>query len=299
MHSKNNPLDDLEPLVIIKNGKALCQFDNCSNPPHEKEAFCKYHIQAGEDRLKASLNGYEPPYRPQWWNRPGYQLVHNCFAYALNILSHVLADKCKKDKICNTHQPGEASHWIPMDEKTCPNLIARLYGDGKYSADGRYTEGQYIPVKYLERCPKGTSKIGFIIDTKRDYHVLVENDEEAGGYFSHKGGQGPATDRDAQGHRIADIRRANFNYSDKPDKLNYTHFCGYFCISRSVVHAAVPKGGRRYRGTRNAQGSFRKTRRVSFRVASLLPQTQKQTQKQTQTPQRRNKTRLLQKRNGK
>ena len=280
MHNKGNRLDDLEPVVIIKNGEPLCQFDKCPSPPQANEAFCKSHMTAGEARLNASLNGFEPPYRPLWWNRPGYQTVHNCFAYALNILSHILADKCNKDKICDTHQPGEASNWTPMVEKTCPNLIARLYGDGKYLADGRYTEGQYIPVKYDEACPYGTSKIAFIIDTKRDYHVLVQNDQEAGGYFSHKGGQGPATDRDAQGHRIANVSRANFNYSDKPDKLNYTHFCGYFCISRSVVHAAVPKGGRR----------FRKTRRVCFQ----LPLHQGPGRQE-----RKNKTRLLRKRSGK
>lgn len=293
-------------MVIIENGKALCQYDTCPYPPHGKEAFCTNHITVGEARLTASLNGYEPPYRPEWWNQPGYQTVHNCFAYALNILSDLLADKCKKENICNTHQPGEASDWIPMVEKTCPNLIARLYGDSKYSTDGRYREGQYIPVKYEERCPQGTSKIAFIIDSKRDYHVLrVDNT----GYISHKGGQGPVTDRDALGHKIADVRRANFDYSDKPDKLNYTHFCGYFCISRSVVHAAVPKGGRRLGGRssgrfssgrfsrgrfsrgRFSSGRFRKTKRVSFR----LPQRPSL----GLVRQRRNKTRLLRRRNGK
>ena len=216
-----------------------------------------------------------------------------------------------------------------MDEKSCPNLIARLYGDGKYSSMGKYTEGQYIPVKYDERCPQGTSKIAFIIDTKRDYHVLVQNNKESDGYFSHKGGQGPATDKDAQGHRIADIRRANFNYSDKPDKLNYTHFCGYFCISRSIVHAAVPKGGRRssdggssrfsgsssdgassrfsgsssdgassrFSGSSSdgASSRFRKTRRVTFR----LPLSQRRPPSLGLVRPRKNKTRLLRKRNGK
>jgi hypothetical protein len=193
-------------------------------------------------------------------------MVHNCFAYALNILSKVLADKCSTENVCNTHQPGEVSKWPAMTGKTCPNLIARILGDGQYSTKGTYSDGQYIPIEYDQKCPKGTSKIAFIIDTERDYHVLRVDDT---GYISHKGGQGPATDRDAQGHKIADVRRANFNYSDKPDKLNYTHFCGYFCISRSVVHAAVPAGGplpamggRRFR---RASGNFRKTRRVRFR----------------------------------
>lgn len=264
-----SPLDNLSPLVTMDNSSPLCQYDDiCKRPPHGKEAFCLSHLQRGENRLKEMMNGSEPPFTPELWNKPGYQTVHNCFAYALNILSKVLADRCIDKNVCNTHQPGEVSKWPAMTGKTCPNLIARILGDGQYSAYGNYTDGQYIPIEYNKRCPNGTSKIAFIIDTARDYHVLrVDNT----GYISHKGGQGPATDRDAQGHKIADVRRANFNYSDKPDKLNYTHFCGYFCISRSVVHAAVPKGGRRYR----------------------------QTKKKQKQKQKKNKTRLLQRRNGK
>jgi hypothetical protein len=261
--------------VTISNKSPLCQYDSrCKRPPYDKEAFCLFHFQSGEKRLHASLSGSEPPFTPEVWNKPGYQTVHNCFAYALNILSKILADTCINKKVCNTHQPGEVSKWPAMTGKTCPNLIARILGDGQYSAQGTYTDGQYIPIEYDQRCPKGTSKIAFIIDTKHDYHVLRVDDT---GYISHKGGQGPVTDRDAQGHKIADVRRANFNYSDKPDRLNYTHFCGYFCISRLVVHAAVPKGGNRYRKTR--------------RISSVR-------QNQSALQQKKNKTRLLRRRNG-
>ena len=230
-------LSSLSPLVIIENGDPKCQLEGCSRPPDGTGAFCVDHLHEA-DRLKDKLNGYEPAYTPELWNAPYVQKVHNCFAYALNILSETLTNKCKDTDVCNTHQPGEKSRWPPMDKKTCPNLIGRILGDDKY-----------IPIQYSEQCPKGMSMVAFIIDTVRDYHVLRLDNT---GYFSHKGGQGPATNLDAKGHLIADVRRANFNYSDKPDKLNYTHFCGYFCISRSVVHAAVPNGGRRYRKTKRS-----------------------------------------------
>lgn len=248
----------------IANAEPLCNHMGCRIPPLKGEAFCAKHM-TDIDALVKRLSGSEPPYKPELWNENRYvQIVHNCFAYSLNILSESLAATCKKENVCNTHQPGEKSKWLPMKEKTCPNLIARILGDDSYK-----------PVEFHERCPEGTSMVAFIIDEVRDYHVLRL---DTTGYFSHKGGQGPATDKDARGHKIADVRRANFNYSDKPDKLNYKDFCGYFCISRSVVHAAVPKGGRRA------------TRR------RLL---QKQKRPLWLKQKKKNKTRLRQRRSGK
>jgi len=273
-------LENLAPLVIIDDTKSKCQYDStCPNASLEGEAFCKDHLHAP---LKVKLSGSEPPYEPETWNiDPFIQKVHNCFAYSLNILSTNLAKKCKDKNVCNTHQPGEQSKWLPMDEKTCPNLIARILGDDSY-----------IPIEYEEKCPYGTSMIAFIIDTKRDYHVLrLDNN----GYFSHKGGQGPATDKDAKGHLIADVRLANFNYSNKykndTDKLNYTHFCGYFCISRSKVFAAVPKGGRRFRKTRN------KVQKEKERQRQKERQKQKQKQKQKQRKTQKNRKVPLQRKN--
>lgn len=249
----------------IANAEPLCNHMGCRIPPLKGEAFCAKHM-TDIDALVKRLSGSEPPYKPELWNENRYvQMVHNCFAYSLNILSESLAATCKKENVCNTHQPGEKSKWLPMKEKTCPNLIARILGDDSYK-----------PVEFHERCPEGTSMVAFIIDEVRDYHVLRL---DTTGYFSHKGGQGPATDKDARGHKIADVRRANFNYSDKPDKLNYKDFCGYFCISRSVVHAAVPKGGRR--ATRR--------RLQKQRPLSLKQRMQK----------KKNKTRLRQRRSGK
>lgn len=248
--SKNHRARNLDlpaSVTFIENKKARCQYvASCRKPPLEGEAFCEEHMDHAKYPFKTILSGSEPPYTPEVWNTdPFIQKVHNCFAYALNIVSDSLAKECKEKKVCNTHQPGEHAKWLPMDEKTCPNLIGRILGDD-----------QYIPITYEEKCPYGTSMVAFIIDTKRDYHVLRLDDTN---YFSHKGGQGPVTDKDAQGHRIADVRLANFDYSKKGDKLYYNHFCGYFCISRSKVHAAVSKGGR-YQKTRRQKQKKNKTR---------------------------------------
>ena len=230
-------IENLPDLTIIENGAPRCQYDsNCKNSPTKPDAFCKMHKKLP---FKTKLSGSEPSYMPNLWNDdPFLQKVHNCFAYALNILSKQLGQKCKRG-ICNTHQPGEYSKWLPMNDKSCPNLIGRILGDDSYNA-----------INYEDKCPIGTSMVAFIIDTERDYHVLRLDKNN---YFSHKGGQGPVTDKDAQGHRIADVRLANFDYSDKPDKLKYNHFCGYFCISRSKVHAEVSRGGMRFRKTRHAK----------------------------------------------
>ena len=264
-------LDNLSPLVIIDDTKSKCQYDStCPEESLEGEAFCKDHINKP---LKVRFSGSEPAYEPDKWNTDSFiQKVHNCFAYSLNILSTNLAKKCKDTNVCNTHQPGEQSKWLPMDEKTCPNLIARILGDDSY-----------IPIEYEEKCPYKMSMIAFIIDTKRDYHVLRLDDN---GYFSHKGGQGPATNKDARGHLIADVRLANFNYGNKPDKLNYTHFCGYFCISRTKVFAGVPKGGRRFMKTRNKRMRLQKQK-----------QKQKEKQKQKQRKTQKNRKVPLQRKN--
>jgi hypothetical protein len=277
-HPLASVLENLSPLVIIDDSRSKCQYDaSCPNESLDGEAFCKDHLNKPS---KVTLSGSEPPYEPEKWNTDSFiQKVHNCFAYSLNILSMNLAKKCKDKNVCNTHQPGEKSKWLPMDEKTCPNLIARILGDDSY-----------MPIDYEGQCPDGTSMIAFIIDTKRDYHVLrLDNN----GYFSHKGGQGPATDKDAKGHLIADVRLANFNYSNKykndTDKLNYTHFCGYFCISRSKVFAAVPKGGRRFRKTRTKKMQLQKQMRKHL---------QKKKQKQIQLQKtRKNRKVLLQQKN--
>ena len=188
----------------IANGEPLCNHMGCTIPPLKGEAFCAKHM-TDIDALIKRLSGSEPPYKPELWNDNRYvQMVHNCFAYALNILSDSLAATCKKENICNTHQPGEKSKWLPMKEKTCPNLIARIFGDDTYT-----------PIEFHEKCPKGTSMVAFIIDEVRDYHVLRL---DTTGYFSHKGGQGPATDKDARGHKIADALSRTLLAASPPTK---------------------------------------------------------------------------------
>jgi hypothetical protein len=218
----------------------------CIKPPLKGEAFCKEHLRSCPRR--APTNGYEPTYEPAEWNHPLLVKVYNCFAYAFNIRDLKQEQKCKDSVKCDLpfHQPGSISgypHISEKKEKTCPNIIARMMGDNP----------GLIPSAFELKCPPHTSKIALMIDPKQDYHFLRQNPprivrgtrrkKDSIGYFSGKSGELPVTDLDAQGHKIFDVELANFNYEKKYESLKYTEFCGYFCVSRKKVYAAI--GGSR------------------------------------------------------
>jgi hypothetical protein len=91
-------------------------------------------------------------------------------------------------------------------------------------------------IKFHQRCPEGTSKIALIVDPKRDYHFLrqdkVDRNEEENGTWSHKPGSMDVTTKDASGRPILRPDRALFIYKDKKEPLEYTKFCGYYCVPR-------------------------------------------------------------------
>ena len=90
---------------------------------------------------------------------------------------------------------------------------------------------------------------------KQGLQLLKQQDQSPITWGSHKGGEQPATNRDATGHKIFDFALANFNYNrNKGDRLNYDRFCGYFCVPRNRP-LYVKVGGRRYRLTRKAKTS--------------------------------------------
>jgi len=255
----------------MSTAKARCQcMATCIKSPLKGEAFCKEHLTFCPRR--APTNGYEPLYEPNEWNHPLLVKVYNCFAYAFNIRDIKQEEKCKASIKCNLpfHQPGTISGYPGISEKkekTCPNIIARMMGDNPH----------LVPSAFELKCPPHMSKIALMIDPKQDYHYLRQNPSDDDiqytdhmrtrrnathkkrhtqrqrqtdiGYFSGKSGELPVTDRDAQGHKIFDVELANFNYKDVYENLMYTEFCGYFCVSRKKVYAAI--GG--YRRTRSAK----------------------------------------------
>jgi hypothetical protein len=246
-----NLLKEAGPMSMTK---SRCQcLSSCTNKPLHGEAFCKKHLSFCPRR--APTNGYEPPYEPDIWNHPMLVKAYNCFAFAFNIRDAEQEEKCKKHPTCNvpTHQPGSISGYPPISQikdKTCPNMIARTMGDNKV-----------IPSAFELKCPAHMSKIALMTDPKQDYHYVRQNPpgKDNIGYFSGKSGELPVTDLDADGHKIFDVELANFNYEKTADGLRYTEFCGYFCVSRKKVYAAI--GGRTTR--RKPKTLKRRSRKTS------------------------------------
>jgi hypothetical protein len=205
-------------------------------------AFCAYHKKHGCPR-KSPLSGFEPPYEPLRWNgTKEIRETHNCFAYAMNINDPKQIVDCKKNKNCNVpfHQPGSASGhdgFSSEREKSCSEMIARILGDNPGIRMSTFTD----------QCPQETSKIAIVVDPKEDYHFFRQ---DTNGWWSHKPGGTPVTNKDSSGRPIYDPKVANRNYMMNGGHLNYDMFCSYLCVPRTrILHLKV--GGGKYKITRS------------------------------------------------
>jgi len=114
----------------------------------------------------------------------------------------------------------------------CSKLMGRTIGD---------TPGAYITDKDTP-CRKGTSKSALVISPKTPiYHYYRQNND---GTWSHKDGSLPSTNLDSKNRVITDLEKSNKNYT--PDKryknniLDYTDFCGYYCMPRNSKKILKP-----------------------------------------------------------
>ncbi len=98
-------------------------------------------------------------------------------------------------------------------------MLGRLLGDNPTMKMTSFTG----------KCPAHTSKIAVVVDADEDYHFYRQ---DTNGYWSHKPGGTPVTNKDADGALIYDPKLANRNYDQKGSKLNYDIFCSYMCIPR-------------------------------------------------------------------
>jgi hypothetical protein len=144
----------------------------------------------------------------------------------MNVFDKRQVAKCKSKEDCDAPfpQPGLASGHNRFSEKrpkTCPNMLARIFGDNP----------NVQMVDYTSKCPDGYSKIALILDESEDYHFLRQ---DSNGYWSHKPGARKVKNTDAYGHRIRDPRLANYNYVLSDESiLNYDVFCSYLCVPRN------------------------------------------------------------------
>jgi len=215
--------------------KYQCQCSlECKHKCFGKTPFCAFH-QKGCMRT-SPLSGNEPDYDPDHWNKLfKVKETHNCFAYAFNINDPKQMRKCK-DSDCDIpfHQPGLVAGYPNFSSKlpkTCPNMMARLFGDNP----------QLKMATFEEKCPVGSSKIALIVDENEDYHFLRQ---DSNGYWSHKPGARKVTNRDASNRLIYDPALANYNYKDKNGHLDYDIFCGYICVPRTSPVKLKSGGGK-------------------------------------------------------
>ena len=217
-------------------GRHQCQCDiNCPNLAPRGQAFCEEHI--GGCPRESPLTDSEPAYEPNRWNLfKAFRETHNCFAYAMNVFDKRQVAKCKDKKKCEAsfHQPGFASGYSSFSEdapKTCPNVMARIFGDNPAIEMTDFTS----------QCAPGTSKVALIIDESDDYHFIRQDRNR---FWSHKPGARKVSNLDAGGNRIWDPKLANYDYvKNGGSNLNYNVFCSYMCVPRGVPLYLKAGGG--------------------------------------------------------
>ena len=222
----------------------------CKNPLVSGTPFCRHHLLNGCPR-RSPLSGSEPEYNPDKYNNDGsIRHSHNCFAYAFGVIDPLQTKKCADTKNCAVpfHVPGKKSGFDKINAKSCAETMIRTLAD----SDGGY------PIGFTGRCRRGFSKIATVVDPDRDFHYYRQ---DTNGMWSHKPGATPVTNKDSAGNPIYDPDLAGRYYpseGSKNDELDYTGFCGYYCIPRTKS-LTISAGGAS-RATRRHKSSKRKTR---------------------------------------
>lgn len=198
-------------------------------PPHPQGATATFGSENRRSRIVLA-NTFLKRYQPAIWNTdPHITNSHNCYAYFLNKIDPTLREECRKTNCDNRNklkpQPGHYSRkHHPIGKRhhlyTCRNMVKRVLDDNPHV---------YRTTK-AKPCPKDYYKGALAVDPGNTYHFYRQDRDMT---WSHKDGSFPATNVDASGKPIIDVEQANRDYGyRKEDKkvINYTDFCGYFCI---------------------------------------------------------------------
>lgn len=147
-----------------------------------------------------------PPYDPATWNDPSIRDSTNCYAYAAN------------DP--NGHPPGKPQ---PGEHCGCPYTAVSCAAVGSAArCDGM------IPAPNPPIPKPGYYPVALVMDPGVDYHWYRL---DSNGRWSHKPGNGNATNVDASGNPITNPETANRNYGAP----NYSQFCGYYYVPAAGV----------------------------------------------------------------
>jgi len=152
-----------------------------------------------------------PTYNPGLWNTPAHQSINNCYNYSTDIMTDTFA------------QPGQAHGVFPP--YTCAGTGSGAVADGLVEAkEKRCATCSHLVALVIAPGSPGCSRM--------DYHWYRLDDN---GRWSNKSGGGPANDKDASGNPITNPETANRKFVGPDYCLDYSIFCTYYCVDKSVV----------------------------------------------------------------
>ncbi|GBF91867.1 hypothetical protein Rsub_04972 [Raphidocelis subcapitata] len=157
-----------------------------------------------------------------WQKVPGDRLRRsNCYCYAV--------DHRDGDGWCFPGMGGGMGDLSPAT-LSCEDLTARVVADGAVKVDRAAAvggavpaEGHYIAMFYRPQSSCDFSHCG------PDFHFARR---DSNGRWSHKTGDSPVSDKDADGKAITDPQAAKFNGG-------YSSFCGYFLVKPQSARIGV------------------------------------------------------------
>ena len=243
LYTKSSKKEKRCMCINYQNVNDFQSYDRCEKNALKNTDFCELH-QNCKSYLRNFLSGYEPEYEPTKWSNPYVEGSHNCYSYFLNRQVKAVKEKC--NEICvkshkdNSKCPKENSECTDLkpqpgdfdlikktgSDKTkqriykCPNMQKKILNDNP----------SLIPAAFNIKCPNKYYKGAMVVDPDNTYHFYRQNNK---GTWDHKPGISPITNIDADGKEIYVPHFANRNYTDDEDNedaINYTHFCGYYCI---------------------------------------------------------------------
>jgi len=249
----NKEDDDTITKDRTKNNRCMCvnyksvndfqTYDRCKNSVINNSDFCELH-QNCKSYLRNFLSGYEPEYQPTQWSNPFVEGSHNCYSYFLNRQVRAVKEKC--NEICLTSHKNNSK--CPKDDSQCTdlkpqpgdfNLIKKTGSDKNKERIYKCPNMQkkilndnpsLIPAAFNVKCPNKYYKGAMVVDPDNTYHFYRQNNK---GSWDHKPGISPITHIDADGKKIYVPHFANRDYrndENNDDAINYTHFCGYYCV---------------------------------------------------------------------
>lgn len=188
------------PLRLHPDGPALWDF-----LPWEMDRFREiiafYHWRPPHRPPGRALCRCAPLWEPGWWNDGGQiQWNNNCYNYATDHRTDTYA------------QPGLAAGAM-YGSLICTEVRAGAAAD------------RLIPAPQARnRCPREGHLVALVVGPGWDFHWYRKG---RNGYWTHKPGGTPATDRDNSGNPIADPRTA--------DRGGYTDFCTFMVVMHGHI----------------------------------------------------------------